>query len=82
MSTSLCCCEICEFFLLCVDSRGKYQSKLTIIGSDSGLSPGRRQPIIWTNAGILSIGALEKNLSEILIKIDIFSFKKNDGIVI
>ena len=28
-------------------------SKLTIIGSDNGLSPGRRQAIIWTNAGIL-----------------------------
>ena len=27
-------------------------SKLTIIGSDNGLSPGRRQAIIWTNAGI------------------------------
>ena len=31
-------------------------SKLTIIGSDNGLSPGRRQAIIWTNAGILLIG--------------------------
>ena len=30
-------------------------SKLTIIGSDNGLSPGRRQAIIWTNDGILSI---------------------------
>ena len=28
-------------------------SKLTIIGRDNGLSPGRRQAIIWTNAGIL-----------------------------
>ena len=28
-------------------------SKLTIIGSDNGLSPARRQAIIWTNAGIL-----------------------------
>ena len=26
-------------------------SKLAIIGSDNGLSPGRRQAIIWTNAG-------------------------------
>ena len=31
-------------------------SKLTIIGSDNGLSPGRRQAIIWTNAGILLTG--------------------------
>ena len=29
--------------------------KLTIIGSGNGLSPGRRQAIIWTNAGILLI---------------------------
>ena len=28
----------------------------TIIDSGNGLSPGRRQAIIWTNAGILSIG--------------------------
>ena len=30
-------------------------SKLTIAGSDNGLSPGRRQAIIWTNAGIMLI---------------------------
>ena len=51
-------------------------SKQTIIGSDNGLSPGRRQAIIWTNAGILLIGTLGKNFSEILIEIRIFSFKK------
>ena len=28
-----------------------YVSKLPTIGSDNGLSPGRRQAIIWTNAG-------------------------------
>ena len=50
--------------------------KLTIIGSDNGLSPGRRQTIIWTIAGILLIGPLGTNLSEILIEIDTFSFKK------
>ena len=36
---------------------------LTIIGSDNGLSPGRRQAIIWTNAGILLIGPLGTNFS-------------------
>ena len=51
-------------------------SKLTIIGSDNGLSPGRRQAIIWTNAGILLIGSLGTNFSEILIGIQTFSFKK------
>ena len=51
-------------------------SQLTIIGSDNGLSPGRRQAIIWTNAGLLLIWHLETNFSEILIKIHTFSFKK------
>ena len=51
-------------------------SKQTIIGSDNGLSPGRRQAIIWTNAGILWIGTLGTNFSDILSEIRIFSFKK------
>ena len=51
-------------------------SKLTIIGSDNGLSPDRRQAIIWTNAGLLLIGPLGTNFSEILIEILKFSFKK------
>ena len=51
-------------------------SKLTIIGSDNGLSPGRRQAIIWTNAGILLIRTLGTNFSEILGEIYSFSFKK------
>ena len=51
-------------------------SKKTIIGSDNGLPPGRHQAIIWTNAGLLLIGTLGTNFSEILIKIRIFSFKK------
>ena len=49
---------------------------LTIIGSDNGLSPGRRQAIIWTNAWILLIGPSATNFSEILIEILTFSFKK------
>ena len=35
-------------------------SKLTIIGSDNGLSTGRSQTIYWINAAILSIGPLVK----------------------
>ena len=50
--------------------------KLTIIGSDNGLSPDRRQAIIWTNAGLLLIEPLGTNFSEILIVILAFSFKK------
>ena len=49
---------------------------LTIIGSDNGLSPGRRQAIIWTSAGILLIGHLGTNFIEILIGIQTFSFTK------
>ena len=43
---------------MCVD-------KLTIICSNNGLSPGRRQAIIQTNAGILLIGPWGTNFSEI-----------------
>ena len=49
---------------------------LTIIGSDNGLSPGRRQAIIWTNDGILLIEPLGSNFSEILFGIQTYSFNK------
>ena len=69
-----------QIFFLCLTHWGRVThicvSKLTIIGSDNGLSPRRRQAIIWTNAGILSIGHLGTNFSEILIEILTFSFKK------
>ena len=39
--------------------------KLTIIGSDNGLTPGRHQAINWIDAGILLIGPLGTNISEI-----------------
>ena len=51
-------------------------SKLTIIGSDNGLSPGRRQAIIWTSDGILLNGPLGTNFSEIVIKIIDLYLKK------
>ena len=54
---------------ICIDN-------LAIIGSDNGLSPGRRLAIIWTNAGILLIGPWGTNFSELLIGIHTFSFKK------
>ena len=50
--------------------------KLTTIGSDNGLSPGRRQAIIWTIAGILLIGPLGTNFNDILFEIRKFSFTK------
>ena len=49
-----------------------YVNKLTIIGSDNGLSPGRRQAIIWTNAGMLLIRTLGTYLSEILSEVHAF----------
>ena len=51
-------------------------SESVSIGSDNGLSPFRRQVTIWTNAGILLIGTLGTNFSEIWIKIQNFSFTK------
>ena len=59
----------CRVTYICV-------SKLTIIGSDNVLSPGWLQAIIWTNAGMLLIGPLETNFSEILIEFHTFLFKK------
>ena len=50
--------------------------KLTIIDSDNGLSPGRRQAIIWTNPEILLIRPLRINFGEILKGIQIFHSRK------
>ena len=38
---------------------------LTIIGSDNGLSPGRRQPIFETSAGLLLIELSGANFNDI-----------------
>ena len=75
------CISICTFaFLPILTHWGRMThicvSKQSIIGSDNGLSPGRRQAIIWTNAWILLSGTLGTNFSEILIAIRIFSFTK------
>ena len=51
-------------------------SKLTTTGSDNGLSLDRRQAIISTKAGMLVIGPLGTNFSEIFVAILTFSFKK------
>ena len=49
---------------------------LTIIVSDNGLSPYRRQAIILTDAQTLWIGPLGTKFSEIVLEIHTFSFKK------
>ena len=56
-------------------------SKLTILGSDNDLSPGRRQPIIWTYDEILLFGQLGTNFSEILIEIYIIQENGFDNVV-
>ena len=40
-------------------------SKIISIDSDNGLSPGRRQAITWTNAGIFWTGPLGRSFSEV-----------------
>ena len=43
--------------------------KQTGISSGNSLAPVRRQAIIWTDAGLLLLGPLGTNFSEIRIKI-------------
>ena len=50
--------------------------KLTIIGSDNGLSPGRRQAIIWTNAGISLIWILGRQWN---LKRDSYIFNQENA---
>ena len=73
---------LCDIFhvLQCLTHWGRVThicvGKLSIIGSDNGLSPGRRQDLIRTNAGILLIWPLGSNFSEIWIGIQTFSLNK------
>ena len=50
--------------------------KQVTIGSDNGLSPVRRQTIIWTNTGILLIRPQGTYVHENLIAVQKMSFKK------
>ena len=50
--------------------------KEAIIGSDNGLSPVRRQAITWTDDDLLFIRPSGTNISENLIEIHTFPFKK------
>ena len=77
-----CCRDVCPISKRCGNlthwGRVKHicASKLTIIDSDNGLAPYRRQAIIWNKAGILLIWPLLTNFSEILIANHTFSFKE------
>ena len=53
-----------------------YVDNLTITDSDNGLSPGRRQAIIWINPGFFLIWPLGTDYSEVLIEIQTLSFQK------
>ena len=84
IQTLLCSQKFCLNLLFCYNVELTHWGRvthicagnLTIIGSDNGLSPGRRQAITWTNVGILLIGPLGTKFSEMLIEIHTFSFKK------
>ena len=69
-------CVCCLVFNSLRPKDAYMRGKLPIIGSDNGLSPDRRQAIIWTNAGLLSIGPLWTYFSQHVIKIKQFSLKK------
>ena len=57
-------------------TQGEYMYQWTNIGWDNGLSPVRRQAIIWTNARISLIQTLGTNFSECLSEIHTFSSRK------
>ena len=48
-------------------------TSLRLSEADNGLSPRRRQAIIWNNIGILLVRILETKLNEILIEIQTFT---------
>ena len=66
--TSLCPCRRCLYLFSEAEWRIYASVTYTIIGSNNGLSPGRRRAIILANVGILLIGPLGTNFSEILIE--------------
>ena len=66
---------LCSYQLFEAERRINASLKHTDIGSDNGLSPGRRHAIIWSHSGMLSIGPLGTNFSEILIEVYTLSQK-------
>ena len=57
-------------------------SKLTIIASDNGLSPYRRQAINWTSVGILLIGPVRTSFIEIFIKNSYIFIEENESEIV
>ena len=54
----------CQYAVYVFNSLKPSDAYVTSIGSDNGLSPGRHQAVIWTNAAKLSIVPLGKNFNE------------------
>ena len=67
---------ICTTLPPCVQANLTSWSKTTAIQMLTRLTSMVRQAIIWTKAGLLLIGPLGTNFSEILIEILTFSLKK------
>ena len=67
-------CSLLQVVVQLIEAKWRiYASeKITRISSDNGLAPEQRQTIFWTNKGILLIGPLGTNFSEILIEIQAF----------
>ena len=67
-------CSLLQVIVQLIEAKWRiYASeKMTMISSDNGLAPEHRQTIFWTNTGILLIGPLGTNFSEILIEIQAF----------
>ena len=65
-------CKIDSYFVINSACSHTCVRQVSITGSDSGLSPVRRQHIIGNNAGLLLIWILRENISKIFIKILIF----------
>ena len=65
---------VTQYFSLMLRSAWQTVGQVVIV--DNGLSPSRRQAIIWTNGWILLIRNIGINFSEILSEIYTFSFKK------
>ena len=76
--TGLIVSKYCERFVFPEGSCRIYAPlNWAVLGSGNGLSPARRQAIIWTNDDILSIGFPVTNFSETWIKIHQFLSRKN-----
>ena len=77
--------KICKLIDFCVELThwGRvtqiYVSIFTIIGSDIGLPPIRRQTIIWTNAVILLIRTLIRNKFQWNLNPNSYIFKQENA---